>query len=84
MYPTVRGHLRWLDLSFNKLTAIEGLDTLTKLTDLTLLSNRIEKLEKLDSLVHLNVLSMGNNLIKELRQVRAREKSALFQLRQRR
>ena len=34
-------HLEWLDLSFNNISKIEGLDKLTKLTDLSLFANRI-------------------------------------------
>lgn len=51
------------DLSFNNITKIEGLDSLTKLTDLTLFNNRISVIEGLDDLVNLNVFSIGNNNI---------------------
>lgn len=33
-------NLEWLDLSFNMITKIEGLETLTKLTDLSLFKVR--------------------------------------------
>ena len=33
--------MQWLDLSFNQISKIEGLDSLTQLTDLSLFSNRI-------------------------------------------
>lgn len=57
------------DLSFNNITVIEGLDTLVKLTDLTLFNNRISKLENLDALINLEVLSVGNNDVKNLENV---------------
>ena len=36
--------LEWLDLSFNLIEKIEGLEKLTKLSDLSLFSNNISKL----------------------------------------
>jgi hypothetical protein len=51
--------LTWLDLSFNRITHISGLDTLTKLVDLSLFNNQITKIENLDKLTELNVLSLG-------------------------
>ena len=45
------------------ITKIEGLDSLTKLQDLTLFSNKIEHVSGLENLPELNVLSLGNNLI---------------------
>lgn len=58
-------NLTWLDLSFNMITEIEGLDTLVNLTDLSLYSNHIEQLSGLDNLCNLNILSIGNNKIKD-------------------
>lgn len=58
-----------VDLSFNNITVIEGLDTLTKLTDLTLFNNRITKLENMDNLTNLQVFSIGNNNIPTLESV---------------
>jgi len=52
-------HLTWLDLSFNEIEKIEGLDTLVKLTDLSLFSNKISELEGLEKLTNLHVLSIG-------------------------
>ena len=52
-------NLEWLDLSFNNIARIEGLETLTKLTDLTLFNNNIQKLEGLNTLSRLQVLSVG-------------------------
>lgn len=55
-------NLTWLDLSFNKIQAIEGLSTLTRLQDLSLFSNAITTIEGLDNLPNLNVLSLGELL----------------------
>lgn len=52
-------NLTWLDLSFNRITAIEGLEQLTKLQDLSLFNNQISSLQGLDTLQNLNVLSIG-------------------------
>ena len=52
-------NLTWLDLSFNKISKIEGLDTLVKLVDLSLFNNQIETIENLDALTELNVFSIG-------------------------
>ncbi len=57
--PRAQTNLTWLDLSFNRISAITGLETLTKLVDLSLFSNSITKIENLDTLVNLNVLSLG-------------------------
>lgn len=56
-------NLTWLDLSFNLIETIEGLDKLTKITDLSFYSNRIKKLSGLENLHQLNVLSFGKNFI---------------------
>jgi len=53
-----------LDLSFNLIDKIEGLDCLTKLTDLSLYSNCITEISGLENLHELNVLSLGKNKIK--------------------
>ena len=58
-------NLEWLDLSFNLIRKIEGLDSLTKITDLSLYNNKIEELSGLDNLNKLNVLSVGCNLIRK-------------------
>ena len=52
-------NLTWLDLSFNAISKIEGLDKLTNLTDLSLFCNHIEKIENLQTLTNLSVLSIG-------------------------
>lgn len=59
----------WLDLSFNNIPKIEGLERLTKLQDLSLYNNRIESIDGLDTLTGLEVLSLGNNNIKDLTQI---------------
>lgn len=58
-----------VDLSFNNIEVIEGLDMLGKLRDLTLFNNRITRIENMDALVNLHVLSIGNNNIKGLENV---------------
>ena len=57
------------DLSFNNIEAIEGLDTLVNLEDLSLFNNRISKINSLDALVKLQVLSLGNNEISHMMNV---------------
>lgn len=54
------------DLSFNNIEAIEGLDSLVKLQDLSLFNNRISVIENLDTLQNLHSLSIGNNGIAQL------------------
>ena len=58
-------NLEWLDLSFNRIEKIDGLDRLTKLTDLSLFDNSIKKIENMDALKKLQILSIGlpNNRI---------------------
>jgi Leucine-rich repeat (LRR) protein len=56
-------------LSFNRVTKIEGLDTLVNLTDLSLYNNQIAQLEGLNSCTKLNVFSVGNNLIRTFEEV---------------
>ena len=58
-----------VDLSFNNIETIEGLSSLTSLTDLSLSHNRIRKLEGLDSLVNLLVLSIGHNALESMEEV---------------
>jgi len=62
--------LQWLDLSFNRIERIEGLDRLTKLTDLSLCNNQITKIENLRDCKKLKILSLGNNKIAQLDQVK--------------
>ena len=53
-------------MSFNQIRKIEGLESLVKLTDLSLYNNEITVIENLDTLSQLKVLSLGNNAIKNL------------------
>ena len=39
-------HLKWLDLSFNNIKAITGLDKLTELMDLSLYNNQVKRREE--------------------------------------
>lgn len=54
-----------LDLSFNNIERIEGLDNLTKLKDLSLFNNQITKLENMNVLENLEVFSIGNNQLND-------------------
>jgi Leucine-rich repeat (LRR) protein len=56
--------LEWLDLSFNNIKMIQGLEKLVNLTDLSLYSNQIKELSGLDNLCKLNVFSFGKNFVK--------------------
>lgn len=55
---------RILDLSFNRITKIEGLDNLLNLKKLFLSSNKISKIENLNHLVNLKLLELGDNKIR--------------------
>lgn len=66
-------NLRWLDLSFNLIEKIEGLEKNRELEDLSLYNNKITELAAdkdgkgpLDDLPKLNVLSVGKNKITKL------------------
>ena len=58
--------LKKLDLSYNQIRKLEGLDHLTSLTNLALSDNQISKLEGLASLTSLRILSLRNNQIRKL------------------
>ena len=58
--------LYFVDLSFNNIEMIEGLDKLTCLQDLTLYNNRISRIENMDKLTDLHVFSIGNNNLTDL------------------
>lgn len=68
--------LKWLDLSFNKIEVIRGLDNLKLLEDLSLFSNKIENfigednINPLENCPNLQCLSLGNNKIVSLEQVK--------------
>jgi len=51
----------------NKISKIEGLDSLTRLTSLELGANRIREIENLDALINLKELWLGKNKITELK-----------------
>lgn len=55
---------RILDLSFNRITKIEGLENLLKLKKLFLSSNKIHKIENVNHLVELTLLELGDNKIR--------------------
>ena len=57
----IKVNLKWLDLSFNSISKIEGLDNLKYLSDLSFSYNRISRIEGLDSLVNLQTLSLAHN-----------------------
>ena len=53
--------MEWLDLSFNSISKLEGLEKLVKLTDLSLFSNKLDKIENIQKLTELVVLSLGKS-----------------------
>lgn len=53
-----------LDLSFNRIREIEGLEHLINLEKLYLSSNRITKIENVNHLKTLKMLELGDNKIK--------------------
>ena len=55
---------RVLDISFNLLRNIEGLDKLTRLKKLFLVNNKISKIENISSLRQLQMLELGSNRIR--------------------
>lgn len=62
--PFVLFYLRILDISFNVLRHIEGLDRLTQLKKLFLVNNKISKIENLSKLQMLQMLELGSNRIR--------------------
>ena len=59
-----------LDLSFNGIELIEGLESLQKLELLNLSDNKISVLENMETLERLTHFSIANNLLGELDIVR--------------
>ena len=55
---------RFLDLSFNLIRVIEGLSTLTGLTDLYLINNKITVIDGLQTLTNLTMLELGSNRLR--------------------
>lgn len=53
-----------LDLSFNRIKEIEGLEQLINLEKLYLSSNRITKITNVNHLLNLQMLELGDNKIK--------------------
>lgn len=53
-----------LDLSFNRIRKIQGLESLVKLRKLFLVSNKIEKIENISHLKELEMLELGDNKIR--------------------
>lgn len=64
MYIIVYLLFRILDLSFNRIREIEGLENLTNLDKLFLSSNKISKIENLSHLKKLTLLELGDNKIR--------------------
>ncbi len=60
----------FLDLSFNNIEKIEGLENLNKLKDISLFNNQISKLENMNNLEHLEVFSIGNNQLSDYSNVK--------------
>lgn len=56
--------VRILDISFNILRTIEGLDQLTQLKKLFLVNNKLSKIENLSNLQQLQMLELGSNRIR--------------------
>ena len=56
--------LSTLDLSFNEVREIKGLDELTILRELYLPQNKITTISGLDKLTNLSVLELGSNRIR--------------------
>ncbi|KAG5511482.1 hypothetical protein JKF63_07446 [Porcisia hertigi] len=66
-FPHAFRSLTKLDLSYNQLRKISGLDSLgATLKELYLVENKIKVIEGLDSLVHLELLELGGNRIREI------------------
>ncbi len=67
MFVRVLSHFlphRLLDLSFNRIKSIQGLDSLVNLKKLFLVSNKIEKIQNLSKLKGLQMLELGDNRIR--------------------
>lgn len=62
-------NLQYLDLSFNNIEDISGLNALVNLRDLSLAHNRIAKIQNLEGLTKLQTLSIAGNVINELENV---------------
>jgi len=61
--------LEILDLSFNLFRKIQGLDNLTKLHKIFLLSNKFTQIENIGHLTNLKMLELGDNRIRKIENV---------------
>ena len=55
---------RFLDLSFNHIRVIEGISTLTNLTDLYFINNKLTVIDGLQALTNLTMLELGSNRLR--------------------
>ncbi len=62
-------NLQILNLSYNKIKEIKGLETLVNLQILNLSSNQIKEIKGVNNLVNLQILYLGVNQIKEIKGV---------------
>jgi Leucine-rich repeat (LRR) protein len=58
-----------LDLSFNSIDRIEGLDECLDLEELLLFRNTISKIEGVSMMKKLVIFNLGSNLVKEIEEV---------------
>jgi len=73
--PTARARLRQVvDLSYNRIVRIEGLDTLDELKRLNLAANEIDRIENVKLLNSLETLQLEGNNISNLDEVQALSK----------
>ena len=72
--------LRRLDLSFNKLTKIDNLDSLKELRELNLSFNQIEMIEHLGKLPNLRVVTLNHNKIRKIENLKNLRKLEVLNL----
>ena len=60
-------NLQELNLSFNKITEIKGLDKLVNLQKIDLSKNQITEIKAIDNLIILQILNLYNNQITEIK-----------------
>ena len=58
-----------MDLSFNRIKEIKGLETLTSIRKLYLSANRLRKMENLETLTTLEILDVGDNKIRKIENI---------------
>jgi Leucine-rich repeat (LRR) protein len=66
--------LRKLDLSFNRISKIDNLDSLKELRELNLSFNQIEAIDNLHKLPQLRVVNLNNNKIRMLENLKGLRK----------